>query len=154
MKGHLPPFNPHHTTRARLEFVSPLAKSLVEKPYFNASSQTNLEFVSEVVLIQDIRGSEQETDFERNKFEFLRLKSSVQFTPGSREAEVEKVDAYLLETVAWVKERLQPEFCIAYSYTVCDHHVLLIVPRSFANILIHRHGKSFVKHQQRQIPLQ
>jgi hypothetical protein len=121
MKGHLLPLDPHRTTHARLEFVSPLAKNLVEKPYFNASCQTNLEFDSKVVPIIDIRGSEQETDLERNKFEFLRLKSSVQFMPDSREVELGKVHAYLLETVAWVRERLQPEFCIAYSYTVCEH---------------------------------
>lgn len=124
MKGHLPPFDPHRTTYARLNFISPLAKDLVEKPYFTTYYQTNFEFASKVVPVLDIRGAEQDTDLDHNKFEFLRHKSCVQFTPGSRKAEVEKVHAYLDETVAWVKERLQPEFCLAYSYVVCKHHVL------------------------------
>jgi hypothetical protein len=154
MEGHLPLFDPHRTTHARLDFISPLAKYLIEKPYYNVSYRTNLEFVSKVVPILDIRGSEQETNFERNKFEFLQHKSCVQFTPDSREAEVEKVHAYLDETVAWVKERLQPEFCLAYSYAVCEHHVFPTASRCFMDILIYRRGKSFVKYQQRQIPLQ
>jgi hypothetical protein len=161
MGDQIPPLsNQLCTTPARLDFLSPLPKYNLEKPYYishylpgdRENYRTNLEYVSEVVHASDIRGAEEKPDLDRSKFEFLRHKSAVQFTPDAQEEEVEKVHAYLKETVTWVKERLQADLCLAYSYVVSDMICstgLLIVSRK---MLICDEYASFAKHQVRQIP--
>ena len=114
------------STKAKLSFLRPLEKYKIEDPYYiscnvppeREDERTNLEFQPQIVKAFDIYGHELQTDLERHHFEYLEHKSKISFSPESECEQTEEIQRYLKETIDLVKNKLNAELCVAYSYVV------------------------------------